>query len=70
MEDYINEDTIKYVQQMSEDFYWAFTISISPKDWPLMPIFNDLILQLTACGIQAHYETIVCYFLLGDPTRF
>lgn len=57
--EYINAEAMKYLQKTTEDFYWAYTVAMSPKNWPLMPILNQMILELTACGIQDYYERIV-----------
>lgn len=56
---YINRESMKHLQSITEEFYWAYTIAMSPKNWPMMPMLSQMILELSASGIQQYYEGIV-----------
>lgn len=60
--EYIDEETLQYLQLMRQDIYYEYCVGMSYKTWPFKSMMDLLILRIAESGIQKYWELQVIYF--------
>lgn len=57
--DYIEEESLDFLELMPNDIYWEYCVAMSPKTWSLLPNLNEFIMRVAQSGIQKNWELMV-----------